>query len=232
MKAPSAEILSLVKKNETFLLFANGSYEEPAYFKKIASRFDCLVGVDGGTQFLLENGLTPHLVVGDMDSLKSDFLKRLEGRALIHRDPDQDTFDLEKTLLLILNHSQDSEKKIVVAGATGGRLDHALANLMLLSRFTDKDIRFVDGSQELFFISPDTFAKKNSWKASVGTQVSLLPFGKVSGVKSSGLRYECQGLAMDHAGLIGSSNEMAANEASVSIQMGTLAVIVNRGREF
>lgn len=231
MKAPSPETLSLLEKAGTFLLFANGSYEEPAYFKKIVSKFDCLVGVDGGAQFLLENGLAPRLVVGDLDSLRPETLKSLEGKALIHRDPDQNTFDLEKAVLLILQNSQN-KKKIVIAGATGGRFDHALANLMLLSRFSSEDIRLVDARQEIFFISPDSSASKNFWKAPVGTQVSLLPLGKVVGVTSSGLRYECRDLEMDHAGLIGSSNEMASSEASVSIKSGTLAVIVNRGRAF
>ncbi|MBL8992660.1 MAG: thiamine diphosphokinase [Spirochaetia bacterium] len=229
MTAPSPETLSLIQKAGSFLLFANGSYEEPAWFKKIASRFDCLVGVDGGAHFLLENDLAPHLVVGDLDSLRPEALKSLEGKALIHRDPDQNTFDLEKALLLILKHS---DKKIVIAGATGGRFDHALANLMLLSRFTDRDIRLVDATQELFFISPDKSSEKNSWTAPLGTAVSLLPLGEVKGVRSSGLRYECRDLDMVHTGLIGSSNEMSLPEANVSIHTGTLALIVSRGRSF
>ncbi len=219
-------IKALIKNSRNFLLFANGAYEKPEYFLNLVKGFDCLIGVDGGTHFLMDNGITPHLVVGDLDSLRPQILAELQDKCLIHRDPDQSTFDLEKAVNLI---RQNDGTHIVIAGATGKRLDHSLANLMLLSRFAESDIKIIDTSQELFFIAPENANPEgNTWKAQVGTPVSLLPFGEVTGVTSKGLRYECLDLRMNHLGQIGSSNEMSLPEASVSILKGTLLVIVNR----
>ena len=51
------------------ILFANGRVPDAKSLRLSIADTDLLVGVDGGTEHCLAMGLTPHLVVGDMDSL-------------------------------------------------------------------------------------------------------------------------------------------------------------------
>jgi len=74
----------------------------------------------------------PDAVVGDLDSVSSGLKDLLDGR--IHHFLDQDTNDLTKTMKFI--HSQGGKRPITLLGASGGREDHLLANLCLLTTYS------------------------------------------------------------------------------------------------
>ncbi|MBB1080173.1 thiamine diphosphokinase [Limosilactobacillus sp. STM2_1] len=89
------------------------------------------VGVDRGAVTLLKMGIVPMIAVGDFDSITSNELQGLENA--LHQvkvyPPEKNYTD---TQLGIRFATQDKNPdEIDIFGATGGRLDHLLANIFL-----------------------------------------------------------------------------------------------------
>ncbi|MCS7062409.1 MAG: thiamine diphosphokinase, partial [Anaerolineae bacterium] len=113
------------------IIFANGELPEPAAVRGLIQPDDLLIAADGGARHCRALGLTPHLVIGDFDSLDAAELGALEqaGATLRQHPRDKDETDLE---LALLEAAARGASYLVVLGAFGGRLDMTLANIQLL----------------------------------------------------------------------------------------------------
>lgn len=88
------------------------------------------IGVDRGALRLLKWGIKPVLAIGDFDSITRDELQGLGNKVtrLKTYPPEKDYTDTQLGVKFAIQEQAD---KIEVFGATGGRLDHLLANLFL-----------------------------------------------------------------------------------------------------
>src|SRR5690554_1051392 len=96
------------------LVVCNGEPPEIGHLTTRARNASRIVAADGGIDPLLEAGIQPHVLIGDLDSSQEPFPKGVK----VIRDPDQETNDLEKALNFIL--TTDIEN-VIVLGATGLR---------------------------------------------------------------------------------------------------------------
>jgi thiamine pyrophosphokinase len=112
------------------LLLLNGELREPAAVRALARRADALVCADGGARHAVFLRLVPDAVVGDMDSLPRS-LPRSWKRVSFINDPDVARGDLDKSLDYL---ESIGVRKVWIAGALGGGLDHELVNLAALER--------------------------------------------------------------------------------------------------
>ena len=204
------------------ILFANGDLPDPQAVHSSLSPDDFLIAVDGGLRHLVTLGLTPNLIIGDLDSADPDEVQRFESQGVeVRRYPiEKDETDLELALEAAIDLHPGS---IRVVAALGGRLDQTLANIFLLTRpqFSGTDLRLIDGTQEVFLVHDQV-----TLNGEKGEQVSLLPLlGPVTGVKTEGLAYPLNNetLYPDHTR--GISNRMLDETASVSITSGLLLCI-------
>ncbi|MGA9397529.1 MAG: thiamine diphosphokinase [Anaerolineaceae bacterium] len=202
-------------------LFLNGDYADLEPLAERARLGGLVIGVDGGTQYLLSINLQPHIIIGDMDSLPQTKLRQFEeqGTTVIRHPPEKDETDSELALNYAIQHGYDS---ILVFGALGGRVDQTLANIFLPIQYMDKaSIYLIHGTEEMFFISDHA-----SIEGKTGDILSLIPIaGTVSGVRTTGLRYPLNGEDLLFGKTRGLSNEMRTNEARVSIESGILLCI-------
>src|SRR5690242_7542131 len=86
------------------------------------------VGVDRGVVYLLGNGIMPKRAFGDFDSVTELELNWIR-KNIPHLDiypAQKDETDMELALSWAI---QQKPEKIYLFGATGGRMDHALANI-------------------------------------------------------------------------------------------------------
>jgi thiamine pyrophosphokinase len=90
---------------------------------------------------------------------------------------------------------------VVAVGFTGGRLDHQLAVLHGLLRYPDRPCVLLGGS-ECTFLLPRAL----TLDLAQGDVVSLFPLAPVS-CRSTGLRWEIDGLDFAPGRVIGTSNE-------------------------
>ena len=95
--------------------------------------FDCFVGVDRGSLWVLEEKLPLALAVGDFDSVTVEEGQLIHARAqhFVKAQPEKDDTDLELALLTIFE--KNPQAQVTIFGALGGRIDHMLANVFLPS---------------------------------------------------------------------------------------------------
>ncbi len=203
-----------------------------------------LIAADSGADLALDLGLLPTVVVGDMDSISPDALSRLRelGVPLIRHPPDKDRTDLELALdetasLLATPRPEGiggtaSSHTVLVLGAGGGRLDHLLGNIAVLtaSRYQGLGAVIVTADTIMIPVGPGT--GKRSIPAMAGDTVTLLAVGgPASGVTTRGLRYPLHGALLAADSSLGLSNvveptEPAESPPSVAVAGGTVLVIV------
>ena len=108
---------------------------------------DAVIAADGGAAALDRLGRRPDRLVGDLDSAPAALVERLEAAGTrIDRHPvDKDASDTELAVRAAIDDGAD---RVDLLGATGGdRLDHELANLMLLAdpAFAGIELRAIVG---------------------------------------------------------------------------------------
>lgn len=189
-------------------------------------RADLLVAVDAGAAWLAGLQRRPDALVGDLDSVDAELVRMLEADGVaIERHPSaKDSSDTELALAYARGCGADA---IVVVGAFGGpRIDHELANLMLL---VDPEL---SGLRDLRIVRGATVVRAMHGGAqlplegAVGDLVTLLPVsGDAVGVQTAGLRYPLHGETLSIGRSRGLSNSVVETPASVSLQGGSLLVI-------
>jgi thiamine pyrophosphokinase len=204
------------------IVIANGHVGNSEASRAQTWTHDCVICADGGVQHALALGLTPDVVIGDLDSLDSDLQARLEGegcQVLVHPTRKDET-DLELALRYAADHGLD---EILILGALGGRIDQTLANVLLLAlpELEGVKTRIAAGDQEMFLIRGQALIKGR-----VGDTVSLLPIaGDATGITTEGLEYPLQRGTLRFGATLGVSNVLTAPVARVQVERGLLLCV-------
>ena len=204
------------------VIIVNGDRPTRAVAQRYAQVADLLLAADGGAHHALALGLTPDVVIGDMDSLDEQDQAQLRaaGARFVVHPPAKDETDLELALLYALEQGAAS---ITLLGALGGRLDQMLANILLLTMpaLAECEVRLVDGAQTAFVV------RDAAWlEGQVGDTVSLIPLrGDAHGVTTRGLLYPLQDDVLPFGLGLGVSNEITATPASVQLHQGLLLCV-------
>jgi len=209
------------------VVFANGVIQEIHLVKSIIREKDFIVSADGGLRYIRSLGLTPNLVVGDLDSVSHDDIEYLKNNNIetLKFPTDKDQTDLEIALTELVKRDY---KDILVIGALGGRTDQTIANLGLISSISNDEVRieFDDGREHIMLIRG--YKKLSGEK---GDTVSLIPqCSPVKGVKTRGLRYSLNDESLFPGQTRGVSNEMLRKSAEINITSGTVLCIHTRKR--
>lgn len=207
------------------IIFANGELPDIQKARAILRDDDYIICADGGTRHASSLDLKPDLVIGDMDSTDKAYLQKLQADGvLIELFPqDKNETDLE----LAIDHAIGLEsKEIIIVAALGGRLDHTLANIALLSsdQLSTFDIKMDDGVDEIFFCREQVQVEGRS-----GDIVSLIPWqGSVSGIQTKNLNWNLNNETLYAEKTRGVSNQMTSDIANIKISMGLLLIVHTR----
>jgi len=209
-----------MSKTERAVLFANGEAQSRAALALQGDDF--LVAVDGGLHHLHALGLSPQLLIGDMDSLSAQEVEACKqaGAEVLRFPPAKNKTDLELALDEVLKRGY---RNILIAFALGGRLDQTLGNLALLSRpdLGDCSVRIDDGLTEVALLRHII-----TLACQPGDTVSLLPWGgEAGGVVTHGLEYALEGETLLPWQTRGISNCCTGERFSVSLEHGALLLI-------
>lgn len=191
--------------------------------REVAAAADLLIAADGGALLCTEWGLLPALVVGDLDSLGADRAGTLErrGARVIAHPADKDESDTELALRCALERGADDI--VLVAGLGGTRLDHELANVLLLADpRAGGRLRLVRGATTVRALQA---GGRLPLAGSPGDLVTLLPLGEAAGIATEGLRYPLRGEPLHAGAARGLSNVIERAGASVALGAGVLIVI-------
>lgn len=194
-------------------------------FKKIKKSDDIIICADGGARHLYKYNIVPDMIVGDLDSLNEEYVGYYEKLDVIfHKFPSEK--DYTDTELAVEYGIERGATELILLGSTGTRLDHTLANIMLLYKLLNRSIKakIIDDNNEIFIVNNDIKIKKEE-----NTYVSFLPiFQDCRGVSMSGFKYITDGVDFELGSTMGISNEVADGNGTIEIKQGISLVIKSR----
>jgi thiamine pyrophosphokinase len=199
-------------RSETGITLLGGGEVSPLALRRALALAPVLVAVDSGADHAIDAGLTPERVVGDLDSISTAARAALGAGRLLHLT-DQDDTDFDKALAVV------EAPFLLALGFTGARLDHTLAGMSTLVRNPDARL-VIDAGVDLCFLAPPEVRLD----LAPGTRVSLYPMRPVT-CESAGLVWPTDGLRLDPAGRIGTSNAVAEGEVLLRPEAPALLVM-------
>jgi thiamine pyrophosphokinase len=223
MDAPSRPDHGRAHRPDVVLVLAAGGNVDPRIAGSLPA-FDLVIAADSGLTQAERLGLRADVLVGDLDSVEPDEIVAAAARGTrVERHPvEKDQIDLE--LALDAACDTGASRVVLVAGA-GGRLDMALANLLVAAHPRYERVH-IDG-----WIGPAWFAvgrpnRPVDIHGAPGEVVSVLPVGGAAGgISTEGLRYPLRGETLDAGTTRGVSNELLGTQARISLTDGTVLVV-------
>lgn len=206
--------------NRALLVGATGGPRTPGLLADLAAYSDVLVAVDGGADTCLAAGISPDVVVGDMDSLSESALTALDerGTRLIRFSPDKDQTDLE----LALGHACDlAATEIICTGVLGGRVDHTLAALGAMARMQGRSVSVTEDDQVGWFAHSGEVIELRG----AGVTVSVLALPGEAIVSVDGTRWPLADHLLPALGALGISNVLTSDVAHVTVHRGCVLIL-------
>jgi thiamine pyrophosphokinase len=189
---------------------------------------ELVIAADGGAGSLAETGRRPDLIVGDLDSADAALVERLAaaGTRILRHPADKDASDTE---LAVEEALAAGATEIVLLGALGGgRLDHELANLLLLADPALAGLR-ISAVRSATSVRVAHGGDRLALEGAIGDVVTLLPIGgDARAVSAEGVRWPLDAATLVMGRSRGLSNVITAPGASVSLERGSLLVVVTR----
>lgn len=204
------------------VVVANGELTWPERVLPIIRSAELLIAADGGANALARSAVYPQVLVGDMDSVEPDILTACERQGCrLRRFPaGKDETDTE---LALLEAVRLGAEQITLLGAVGGRIDHTLANLLLLAlpELANRRAALFTGSSFITLVRE--YAEV---EGSLGDLLSLIPLaGDALGVCTAGLEYPLRNEALRFGPARGISNVLLAGKAQVWLSSGLLWMV-------
>lgn len=185
------------------------------------------VGADRGALRLVKRGIQPVMVVGDFDSIDAAELQTVKDALVgaIVVKPDQDHTDTQLAIKSIFEQLQPDE--VHLYGATGGRLDHLLANMWLVLdpvfRQWAPQIKLIDKQNSVRFFLPGDYQITKEADKRYLAFVPLMPMH----LTLPDEKYQLDA-AYNAYPISWASNEFSGNTGHFSFDAGVLAVIQSR----
>lgn len=209
-----------------FLIVSGGDAPGSSFVRERAGSARMVIAADKGAQYCLEAGVTPDLVVGDMDSLPEELCGKIREAGIpltVHPALKDET---DTWLALDEAIARGAEKVEIIAG-TGNRFDHSLANVHLLysARLRNVDACLSSPEFRIFLVEGEAVLAGEK-----GATVSLLPLTmEARGITLTGFRWGLADARMHVGNPCGISNVATADEARITVREGVLIVIVTAG---
>lgn len=211
------------------IIFANGRMEVPPTIIQRINHNDLVIAADGGTHHCKTLGLTPNIIIGDVDSLEpQEFINYQNAGIEIIKFPiHKDETDLELALHEALKREVTH---VFIIGAFGNRWDMTIANVLLAAQaeFSEITIHLLDGSQELTILRGEG---QIDISAPPGSILSLIPIaGDAQGVSTHGLEYSLNNETLYFGSSRGVSNVFINDLAKINIRKGILLICLMNSR--
>lgn len=205
-----------------------GPIELIDFEKDFQNDYDKWLGVDGGAVYLLNKQIPVDVAIGDFDSVSATNMEKItkEARKVIAFEAEKDDTDTEISLLYALNELEAT--KIDIFGATGGRIDHLLSNLLMVNQPRFKQfasrITFRDKTNTISFYLPGKyFIKKEIDKK----YISFIGLSAIEKLVLKDFKYNLDATSYAYSPAL-VSNEFVEKEAYFSYNKGLIMVVQSK----
>ena len=178
---------------------------------------DLVIAADSGYKACKARGITPHLAVGDWDSLGDVDIKCQRVDLPVDKD-DTDT------LAAIRIGLERGFREFHICCGTGGRLDHTLANMQCLVFLSKNGKRgfLYDESSVVTAVTDSGILFPADAKGGIGV---FAADGDAQGVTIQGLKYTLDDAVLTADFPVGVSNSFIGQESVIAVKKGTLYVV-------
>ncbi|MCH7723147.1 MAG: thiamine diphosphokinase [Bacteroidetes bacterium] len=201
------------------IILANGKSPRKSvitFFQK--NGFDTIICADGGADSALRLGLTPDFIIGDLDSISKEAIKKFKSTSKILQYKRQNDTDVEKCLKFAIKNKFD---EALLIGVTGNRLDHTICNLGIVLKFFSKI--------KLSLVAENSYLKPYTGDFRLKTQkgeiISLYGFDKKTKITSKGLKYSLKNISLPFGEKESTSNISTSGIVQLKIKNGIIFVI-------
>lgn len=177
-----------------------------------------ILAADHGFDHLVNAGLTPEVVVGDMDSIRSGIPDHTRHAP----DHDQETSDCDK---LLIEAERMGLTEVWLACAHGGRIDHLVGTFASALRSSLR-VGWALPTESAILLRP---GPEVIWSKLEGRRASLLPLMPTL-AHADGLQWPIAGQAMALDGFISLSNRILG-PLTVRLESGAALLLVERRNE-
>ena len=175
---------------------------------------DLLIAADGGYTHTRVLGLTPHIVLGDFDSLGY-----VPEGAQVHPKEKDDT---DAMLAVKLGLSEGYKEFYIYGGMDGPRVDHTMANYQLLHYLSEHGAKgYLIGVRQNAAVITDSIA----FAAEQTGTVSVFCLGQEALVDIEGLKYSLKDGLLQPSFPLGVSNQFIGKKGKITVKKGTVLVI-------
>lgn len=197
------------------IIISNGSVLKSDLFYKLYDKDDFIICADGGLNYLDKINIKPNLIVGDLDSVDKSILKKYNDIEIHKFNPEKDFTDTE---LAVDEAVKKGYEEIILVCATGVRLDHSMANIMLIEKYYYNNviIKIIDNNN---IIQP----LKNNMTVDYdkNTFISIIPLSEViDGLNLTGFKYSLKNAVVHRGSTLCISNEVVKKNAKISYKNG------------
>ena len=206
------------------IIICGGNIDDYNFYRNIINDRDLIICADSGAVHAYNLGLKPNVIIGDLDSLPEKYIDMYEKEKVefIKYSFDKDKTDTDICLEYAMRHCDE----IVLVAATGSRLDHTFANVLLLRQAIDKNKKasIINEKNEIHIIKD-----KIELQGEKGQLVSLIPVSeKIEGVTITGVHYPLDNVVIELGSTYGISNYFEDDTVNISVKSGYLVVILAR----
>ena len=200
----------------TCVIFCAGEFDAPV---QPLGQQDLVIAADGGLLHTKKLHITPHVILGDFDSLG-------------YTPESANVFPVEKddtdAMLAVRRGLELGFREFILYGSLDGpRLDHTVANFQTLGYLCDHGAYgYLAGTRYTVTALRDGFLR---FPAGCTGTVSVFCLGSTAeGVTITGLHYPLKNAALTPFFPLGVSNHFTGEEAVISVGKGTLLILWDR----
>jgi thiamine pyrophosphokinase len=200
--------------------------------RKLGASSSQIFAIDSGANWLAAAGLSPDILIGDLDSIDASILAQIKQTdcRLITASSYKDVTDFDMALAEYacgLNDGQPAQ--LVICNVLGGRVDHELAALGSLAKALNKTPQIVaqiveDDCKARILIGEDTLCL--SALAKPGDTVSVIPLFESAKVSITGVEWELDHVVLPALDSYGVSNIVNTQDAQIVVHDGCVFVVV------
>ena len=179
------------------------------------------IGVDKGALTLARNGKRMLLAIGDFDSVEESDLAYIKeySDTLLQLNPIKDDTDSEAAVMYAI---QKGYQKIHLYGGLGGRLDHAMINLRLVSRFPET-VYLHDQNNFIYSLAEGVHSiDKRDY-----TYISFFTEDEAT-ISLEGLKYPLDKQQLTNKDTYTTSNEILEDRGIVTVHAGKVTIIQSK----
>ena len=178
-----------MNRENKIVILANGLFPSGRQALELLEAAELLICCDGAADKLVGFGMSPHVIIGDMDSV-SDEVKKLYASIMIPSD-DQESNDLTKAVHYCIEKGYPS---VSILGATGLREDHTLGNIsLMIEYFPHIEVQIISDFGMFYLVRSGE--EVNSFP---GELISLFSLDNSIRVSSRGLLYPLKDLQLSN----------------------------------